>query len=308
VTGLPLVMRGGIWGVTIPGREVLRDGSEKVGLRFATRGYFPTLGIPLKRGRDFNDRDGSRALWVAVVSERFAQRHWPGEDPIGKQFSVADSLRTIVGVVGDIHVRGLERTSEPQLYLPPAQVGSVSLNYIPKDLVVLATRSPMALIPGIREIVKSADVEQPLSHLRLLSDIVADETAPRMTQLRLLAALSVIALLIAGIGIHGLLMFTVSQRSQELGVRRALGAQAGGIVRLVLREGLVLTLAGIAIGVPAAYGFARGMSAALSGIRPEDPPTMVIAAVLCFATALAGCVRPATKAARVDPMSALRSD
>jgi hypothetical protein len=111
---------------------------------------------------------------------------------------------------------------QPQLYLPPAQVGSVSLNYIPKDLVVLARRTPMALMPGIREIVKRADVEQPLSSIRPLSDIVAAETAPRMTQLRMLAALSLIALLIAGIGIHGLFMFAVSQRAQELGVRRAL--------------------------------------------------------------------------------------
>jgi putative ABC transport system permease protein len=166
----------------------------------------------------------------------------------------------------------------------------------------------MALMPGIREIVKRADVEQPLSSIRPLSDIVAAETAPRMTQLRMLAALSVIALLIAGIGIHGLLMFAVSQRAQELGVRRALGAQAGGIVKLVVREGLVLTLAGIAIGIPVAWGAARGMSAALSGVRPEDPPTMLLAALLCFATALAGCVRPAARAARVDPMSALRSE
>lgn len=308
VTGLPLVMRGGIWDVFIPGHEPRRDGSEKVSLRYATPGYFATLGIPLRRGRDFTEGDRSGATWVAIVSESFATRHWPGEDPIGKRFTVADSVRTVVGVVGDVHVRGLERRSEPQLYLPPAQVGSVSLNYIPKDLVILATGTPLSLIPGIREIVKRADVEQPLSNVRLLADIVADETAPRMTQLRLLAALSVIALVIAGIGIHGLLMFAVSQRSQELGVRRALGAQAGGIVRLVLREGLTLTLAGIAIGIPVAYGAARGMSAALSGVRPEDPPTMLLAALLCFATALVGCVRPATRAARVDPMSALRSE
>ena len=308
VTGLPLVMRGGIWDVFIAGREPRRDGSEKVSLRYATPGYFATLGIPLRRGRDFTEGDRSDATWVAIVSESFATRHWPGEDPIGMRFTVADSVRTVVGVVGDVHVRGLERRSEPQLYLPPAQVGSVSLNYIPKDLVILATGTPLSLIPGIREIVKRADVEQPLSNVRLLADIVADETAPRMTQLRLLAALSVIALVIAGIGIHGVLMFAVSQRSQELGVRRALGAQAGGIVRMVLREGLALTLAGIAIGIPVAYGAARGMSAALSGVRPEDPPTMLMAALLCFGTALAGCVRPAARAARADPMWALRSE
>ena len=142
--------------------------------------------------------------------------------------------------------------------------------------------------------------------MRTLPEILSDETAPRVTQLRLLGALSVIALLIAGLGIHGLLSFTVSKRSQELGVRMALGAQVAGIVGLVLREGLTLALAGMAIGVAVAYGAARGMSALLVGVRPEDPLTLAAAAVLCLVTATVGCLRPALRAARVDPLSALR--
>ncbi|MFN2567308.1 MAG: FtsX-like permease family protein [Gemmatimonadaceae bacterium] len=126
--------------------------------------------------------------------------------------------------------------------------------------------------------------------------------------MRVLAVMSAIALLIAGLGIHGLLSFTVTKRSHELSVRRALGAQATGIVRLVLREGVLLAVLGIAIGVPVAYGAARGMSAALFGVRPEDPLTMATAAVLCLGTAVLGCLRPAVRAARVDPMTALRSE
>jgi putative ABC transport system permease protein len=164
------------------------------------------------------------------------------------------------------------------------------------------------LLPRLREIIKSADPEQPVSNARMLSEIVAEETASRVTQLWLLGALSAIALLIAGLGIHGLLTFTVSKRSQELGVRRALGAQAGGIIQLVLREGLALALTGIAIGVAVAYAAARGMGALLFGVRPEDPFTITVAAALCLATAVVGCLRPAMRAARVDPLSALRAE
>ncbi len=201
------------------------------------------------------------------------------------------------------------------MYLPYQQVPDDSLvGYNPKDLVVRTAalrgeddRVGM-LLPRIREIIKSADAEQPISNVRRMSEILDEETAPRRTQLWLLGALSVVALLIAGFGIHGLLTFAVSKRSQELGVRQALGAQAGGIIQLVLREGLVLALSGIAIGIVVAYAAARGMGALLFGVRPEDPLTIALAAALCLATTLAGCLRPALRAARVDPLSALRAE
>jgi len=309
-TGLPMVMRGGIWPVSLTGeREVLRSSSNTASLRFITPRYFATLGIPLWRGRDVASADTRDQPLVAVVSESFVKRYWPNENPLGKRFNFAFDDRTVVGVVSDVLVRGLERTSQPQVYLPAQQMtdGSI-IGYIPKDLVV-RTAVPLStinLLPRIREIIRSADPEQPISNVRALSDIVAEETASRMTQLRLLGAFSAIALLIAGLGIHGLLTFAVSKRSQELGVRRALGAQGGAIVGLVLREGLVLALGGIVIGIGVAYAAARGMSALLFGVRPEDPLTIGLAAVLCLATAMAGCLRPALRAARVDPLSALR--
>lgn len=308
-TGLPLVMRGGIWPVGFPGRERARDGSEMVSLRFVTPQYFATLGIPLLRGRDFADTDRREAPAVAIVSESFAERHWPGEDPIGKTLTLADSIRTVVGVVGDVRVRGLEREGEPQLYLHPAQVpdGAI-IGYIPKEMVVRAAVDPATLVSGIRDIVRGADPEQPVSHVRPLADIVAAEMAPRLTQVRILGALSVIALLIAGLGIYGLLTFTVAMRSQELGIRRALGAQVSGIVGFVMREGLLLCVAGIAIGVPVAWAAARWMSAALFGVSPADPATMLAAVLLCLVTAIAGCLRPALRAGRIDPITALRAD
>jgi putative ABC transport system permease protein len=307
-TGLPMAMRGGIWPVSLKGEEVIANQANSVSLRYVTPHFFATLGIPLRRGRDVAATDTLEQPFVAVVSESFIKRTWPHEDPIGKRFSLAAKERTVVGVVGDVRVRGLERPSEPQVYLPYQQVpdGAIT-SYIPKDLVVRTDNSG-PLLPRIREIVKSADPEQPISNVRRMSEIVAEETASRVTQLWLLGALSAIALLIAGLGIHGLLNFAVSKRSQELGVRRALGAQDGSIIGLVLREGLALALIGIVIGVAVAYATARGMGALLFGVRPEDPLTIAVAAALCLATAVAGCLRPAMRAARVDPLSALRAE
>jgi len=309
VTGLPMAMRGGIWPLSTTGEEVVRTGANSVSLRYVTPQYFATLGIPLRRGRDVAETDAPGQPFVAVISESLAKRTWPNEDPLGKRFNLAFAERTVVGVVGDVRVRGLERPSEPQVFLPYRQQADGSLTgYIPKELVLRTAAGASPPLARIRDIIKSADPEQPIAQVRTLSEIVSEETAPRVTQLRLLGALSAIALLIAGLGVHGLLTFSVSKRSQELGVRRALGAQAGAIIGLVLREGLALALVGIVIGVAVAYGAARGMGALLVGVRPADPLTILAATALCLVTAVMGCLRPALRASRVDPLSALRAE
>jgi predicted permease len=312
VTGLPMSMRGGIWPVALPGdATVRRDPSKNASIRFVTPGYFATLGIPLRAGRDVAESDGPGSPQAAVVSEGFVNKYWPGSltSAIGQRFTIGAFEGTVVGVVGDVHFRGLEQASEPQAYLSSAQMPDSSfINYPPKDLVVRSTASTAALVPAIRRIVLAADPEQPISNIRMMSEILSDETVGRVTQVRVLGLLALIALFIAGVGIHGLLTFAVSRRSQELGVRRALGEQAGSIVRRVLREGMALALAGVGIGVLIAYWSARAMGALLAGIQPGDPVTIVGAAVICFGTAIAGCVRPAMRAARVDPIEALRGE
>jgi predicted permease len=309
-SGLPMVLTGGIAGVVVPGAEVRSGRREGVGIRFVSSQFFGALRIPLRRGRDVEDTDTPDRALVAVVSESFVQRYWPNTDPIGKTFAIRSQTRTVVGVVGDIKVRGLERTSEPQVYIPAKQPPDSGLGglYVPKDLVIRAPRQGLALIPAVREIVRQVDPGQPLSDVRMMADVIGGQTATRQAQLRVLGALAILALLLAGVGIHGLLAFTVAQRSREIGVRLALGAEPSTVARMIVSEAVRMAMIGVVPGILGAYAAARAMSALLFGVRPEDPVTISVAAVLCLATAVLGCLRPAIRAARVDPLSALRMD
>ncbi len=306
---LPMAMGGGIWPVIIPGREAPGDGSNRASLRFSTPQFFSALRIPIRRGRDIATTDEATRPYVAVVSESFAEHYWPGEDPLGKHFSIGLHDRLVVGVSGDIRVRGFEQTSEPQVYVSSKQVETGWLIfYTPKDIVIRTTSSTSALVPALRRIVHDADPQQPVSDIRTMDEIVGEQTAPRLAQLRVLGVLAAIALLLAGVGIHGLLSFTVSRRAQEIGVRMALGAESREIVLMVMREGLALALLGILPGVAVAYVAGRAMQALLAGVQPGDGLTIAVAVALCALTTIVGCVRPAMRASRVDPMSALRAE
>jgi putative ABC transport system permease protein len=308
-SGLPTVLTGGIARVLLPGEVDRRDGSQNVSLRIVSSQFYKTLGIPLRRGRDISERDTPDRPLVAVVSESFVHQRWPNDDPIGKTFDVRDQRRSVVGVVGDIKVRGLERESEPQLYLPihqiPPQTGDL---YLPKDLLVHSSTPPVAQLAAIRDIVRRVDPEQPLSDVRMFSDVLAYQTVDRRTQVNVLGALALLALILSGVGIHGLLSFTVAQRDREIGVRLALGAERAAVARMIVSEGVRMAVIGVVPGVLIAYLAARAMSALLFGVSAGDPVTIGAAALVCFATAALGCVRPAFRAARIDPISALRSD
>jgi putative ABC transport system permease protein len=310
ITDLPMVLTGGITMIEIPGREERDKWNAGVSHRFITPQFFRTMRIPVLRGRDVEDADTLDRTWVAVVSESFVKRYWPGEEPIGKTFTHRGHLRTVVGVVGDIRVRGLERTSEPQIYLPAFQfpVDTIDVYYAPKDLVIRHSGQPLTLLPAIRGIVHAADREQPISDVRSMGDIVAGETAPRRAQLRVLGTLAAIALLLSGVGIHGLLAYTVSQRSREIGVRLALGADPSSVARMIVLDGLRLAGLGILVGVPAGYAAARGMSALLFGLEPSDPGTIAAAIGLALLMTLAGSLIPAFRALRVSPLLAMRTE
>ncbi|HEY4307406.1 MAG TPA: ABC transporter permease [Gemmatimonadaceae bacterium] len=309
ISYLPMVMRGGIWPVVINGNETIRSASNSASLRFATAQYFSTMRIPLLQGRDVAETDDNVRPNVAVVSESFAKRYWPTEPALGKHFAFAMRDRVVVGVVGNVRVRGLEQTSEPQVYLPYQQVDSASLiGYTPKDLVIRSTLPSGTLVPAVRRIVHDADALQPISDVQTMDDIIAAQTSSRLAQLRVLMILALVALVLSAVGIHGLLSFTVSRRSREIGVRMALGAQASQVRRMILREGIVLAVAGVIPGALVAYAAGRGMEALLAGVKPGDVPTFAAAMALCAGTTILGCLRPALRASRVDPMSAIRSE
>ncbi|MEP6994971.1 MAG: ABC transporter permease, partial [Acidobacteriota bacterium] len=305
---LPMVMRGGIWSVTMEGqREDTADRSAS--LRFVTPGFFDTLGIPLRRGRDIGETDTHAAPFAAVVSDSFVRRYWPGQDPLGRRFQFGFHPRTVVGVVGDVRVRGLEQTSEPQVYLSYQQADDGEIiGYVPKDLVIRASVPASALMPAIRGILGRADPEIPISDVRPLTEIVRAETEPRRVQARVLGAFAAIAFLLAGIGIHGLLAFTVSQRMREIGVRIAMGAQPRDILKMVMRQGAVLASLGVGLGVAVAYAAGRAMQALLAGVSPADAATFLAAVSLAVAMTLVGSLLPALRAVRVDPMTVMRSE
>ena len=311
ISFLPMVMRGGIWPVAVDGKpvEVQRSGSHTASLRFVTPGFFATFGIPLHRGRDVGESDTIDAPFAAVVSESFVRRYWPNEDPLGRHFRMAFHDRAVVGVVGDIRVRGLERNSEPQVYLPYRQVeGGWLEGYAPKDLVIHSATGPGTLLPAVRQIIRRADSEQPVSDVRTMADIVEEETASRSAQVRVLGAFAAIAFLLAGVGIHGLLSFAVSRRTQEIGVRIALGAQPGEIVRMIVRQGALLAGAGVVPGVVLAYAAGRAMEGLLAGVRPGDALTFASMIGLCVLMTLLGSLLPALRAVRIDPIAAIRSE
>lgn len=308
ISGLPMAMRGGVWGVTLEGRPEDPGHNQSASLRYVTPGFFATLGIPIRSGRDVADTDTLTSPFVAVVSESFAKQNWPGENPIGRRFKFALDQRAVVGVVGEVRVRGLEQSSEPQVYLPNQQVKDGNITgYVPKDLVIRST-VPMTLLPSIRRIVAAADPQLPISDVQMLTDIVSADTASRAVQVRVLGAFAAAALLLAGIGIHGLLAFAVSQRTREIGVRMALGAQTSEILSMVLRQGMMLASLGVALGAAIAWAGGRAMQALLAGVSPTDLPVFVGAIALSLLMTVLGSLLPALRAVRVNPMTAIRAD
>ena len=309
ISFLPMTMRGGIWPVSVAGRVPIPGAGQTASLRFVTPEIFQALGIPLRQGRPVSDTDTTDRPAVAVVSESFVRRYWPKANPIGRHFQFAFDDRQVVGVVGDIRVRGLEGPSEPQVYLPYQQVADGSLAwYAPKDLVVRGSADPARLLPAIRRIIASADRQQPVSNVRMLGDIVDGETAPRALQLQVLGIFAGLAFLLAAIGIHGVLSFAVSERAREIGVRIALGAEPRDIVAMVLGRGLVLAVAGAVPGLALAYAAGRALQALLAGVNPSDSATFLSAAGLCLMMTLVGSLWPALRAVGVDPIAVIRAE
>jgi putative ABC transport system permease protein len=304
---LPIVMSGGVWAVAMEGQPADDASLRRASLRFVTPGFFATMGIPLREGRDVDVSDTNTSPYVAVVSQSFAHQFWPNQNPIGRRFQFAFATRTVVGVVGDVRVRGLELSSEPQVYLSYKQVPDEGLVwYAPKDLAIRTSMEPMLLLSAVRRVVAEADPQQPVSDVQTLEDIVETDTSPRRIQVRILGAFAFIAFLLAGVGIQGLLSFSVASRRQEIGVRLALGAQPGNILKMVLCQGVVLAAIGLGFGILLAYAAGRALESLLAGVQPGDLLTFCASAVIVLLLAIAGSFAPAMQAVRIDPISTLR--
>ena len=279
-------------------------------LLVVTPNYFRTLQIPLKRGRDFIDRDDPRAQRVAIIDEACARRFWPaypnGPDPIGQRLAIGGvdpRPARIVGIVADVR-QNLEGTAWPETVY-------VSFAQNPQPSAMLAIRTdgdPLRFVSAVRQQVWAIDRDQPVSALRTMEDLVEDEVGQRRLILKLLGAFAAVALLLTLIGVYGIIAFSVARRTHELGIRRALGARDRHILRPVIGQGLGLALAGVVLGLVGAAGFARVLKGLLFHVSETDPRTYIGVALLFLFVALAASYIPARRAARIDPLEALRAE
>jgi predicted permease len=272
-------------------------------------GYFTTLRIPVVRGRTFVDADRDGAPPVAIVNETFARRYFAGRDAVGRWLQTGDpdpeSTRlTIVGIVPDVKYQGLDAQAQPTIYVPYRQNRWWRTMY----LVVRTAGDPLMALPAIRAAVREVDPAVPLRGVRSMDQLLHESVAEPRFRAALLAGFGVVALLLAAAGIYAVMSYNVSQRRREMGVHTALGAPRGAIVRMVVRDGMRLAVAGVAIGVALALALTRLLSSVLFGVTPLDPATFVLMAVFLVAVGLAACAIPARRASRTDPMLAMRGE
>lgn len=303
VDSLPLT-GGGADGTFLISNNPARKGSAEY--RLASSGYFAAMRIPILRGRTFDASDTPESPHAAVISQSLAQKYWPNEDPIGQtiQFGNMDGdlrLLHVVGVVGDVHDYGLDVRTNPTVYGNALQrLPSSSLT-----VVVRAQDDPSALVPAMREAVRSLDPQLPLN-FRTLDRIFSSSLDQQRFSLVIFAVFGTTALLLAAMGIYGVTTYAVAQRTQEIGIRMALGARVSDVLKLVLRNGMFLALIGAAIGLAGAYAITRVMSSLLFEVAPTDLVTFVTSSAILILVALLACLVPARRAAKVDPLIALR--
>jgi putative ABC transport system permease protein len=277
-----------------------------VGIGSVSPGYFQTMKIPLLSGRHYDARDGANGQKVAIVNQSFANRFFAHGDPLGKRisFGCEDSeglCRTIVGVVGNIRQESITDEVTPELYVPFAQM---RLNGM--TLVVRTASDPLAIAKAVRNEVLSIDKNQPVYDVRTLAQRVDDAVAVSRSLMLLFAAFAVLALVLASVGIYGIVSYSVTQRTHEIGIRIALGARAANVLSLIMKNGLTLVLMGIAIGIAGALALTRFLATLLFGVTPTDALTFVVVSGIFFAIAIVASLIPALRATRVDPLIALR--
>jgi putative ABC transport system permease protein len=302
-------LSGGMYagGFLIEGRVATSETDNLVAdRRMISPEYFNALGIPLLKGRGFTDRDDQAASGVVIVSESWARRFLPYEDPIDKRIKLGgrDSTRpwlSIVGIAGDVRDTALESEARPCVYIPYPQFASSGMT-----LVVRAAFDPKLLISGIRDEVWAIDKDQPVTDVKTMDQYLAASVSPRRFNALLFAIFAGVGLVLAAVGLYGVISYSVSQRTREIGIRMALGASHKSLLRLVVGQGVILTLIGVAIGVIASFFLTKFIATLLFGVSATDPITFIAISVLLIGVSIVASLVPARRAMKVDPMVALR--
>jgi len=304
--GLPLVFGGARSEVFVEGRpEPKLNEARAAGYSQVSPDYFHTMKIPLLRGRQFSSADTTNAPFVAIVNEAFVRTFFHGEDPIGKRLRVMDSHREepteIVGVVRDIRQRDIANPAREEMYFPVAQRCWADV-----QLVVHTRTDPVTLIPALRRVVAEVDSAQALYLVRSFDSVMNNALAPRRLPMILLAVFAGAALLLAALGLYGVMSFVVTQRTREIGLRLSLGAQKRQILGLILRQGLALVVVGIVVGLGGALALTRLLQSLLFEVSPIDLLSFTLVPTVLVLVGLFACWLPARRATLVDPIQALR--
>jgi putative ABC transport system permease protein len=309
-TTVPLEWAGGANGITIEGRQADANNNWNANHRQVSPAYLQTMGIMLRNGRYFTAQDNAQSEPVTLINETMARQYWPNENPLGKRFKngPADSRHpwlTIVGVVADVRQMGVDVPTKAEMYFPYRQIKTHTW-FAPRDLVIRTTVEPANLVASVRSAIHAVDPNQPLSNIRTLDAVFGEHTRLRRMGMLMLTIFAALALLLAMLGIYGVLSYFVTQHTPEIGVRLALGADGKNIFALVLKRGLTLAGLGVALGLVASFALTRLLRSLLFEVSAADPLTYAGVALLLLTVAVLACALPARRAAKVDPVIALR--
>jgi putative ABC transport system permease protein len=310
-TSIPLAWKGGTSGFYPEGLKSPVPGmAYDANHRQVTANYLKAMSIPLRQGRYFESSDNAQSLPVAIINETMARQYWPGENALGRRFKLGDPDENtpwieIVGIVADVRQMGIDEPVKAEMYFPYQQDNG-SIWYIPRDLAIRTGGETSNLVGAVRQIIREVDPDQPVSNVATMAEVLGTEAAQRRMGMIMLAGFATLALLLASLGIYGVLAYFVTQHTNEIGVRQALGATPGNILWLVLRKGMGLTFVGVGIGLLAAFALTRLMSSLLFGVTAADPLTFATVPLLLVLVALLACYIPARRATKVDPLVALR--